>query len=382
MRLPLSTCRSLATLLLLTPLPLAAQTVSGVVLLPDSTTPAPQVLVELRAGGRTRLQALSDAQGRFVFRLPEADTASIRAVRPGLRPTVAPRIFVGEGRTKELRLILGTDRVTLATVSVTASADRFCGSRADAGGGQLWNEARTVLETTVLTERDSALQIRSIEYEGRPQSDGSVRIADSTLRVVPLDEAFGRAHYDSLFKFGFIRRNSPGVTTYYAPNAELLADERFVASHCFRMAPEDTLADGVVGVRFEPRFRPRYTGVAGTLWLDVATYKLRRIEFEYLNPPLHHRTAGTGGTIEFTELPTGHWITQAWTIRMSSPAAGTSFASAGPAGSALRRGEVQTDFGLWARRQVVFQVTLDESLILRDDQADRLARQVPPARGW
>jgi hypothetical protein len=268
------------------------------------------VLVEVRSVGGPPQQTLSDAKGRFAFRLRQADSVTARAMRPGLRPTVAAPRFVNAGEVAELRLVLGTDRVTLAAVNVTATENRICGSRDDAAAVQLWDEARTVLRSTVLTERDSALQIRAIEYEGRPQDDGSVRIADSTLRVVPLDEAFGRAHYDSLFKFGFIRRNSPGVTTYYAPNAALLADERFVESHCFRMAPEDTLADGVVGVRFEPRFRPRYTGVAGTVWLDVATYKLRRIEFEYLNPPLHHRTAGTGGTIDFTELPTGHWITQ------------------------------------------------------------------------
>lgn len=370
-----------ALALVLAPVRLAAQTVTGVVLLPDSVTPAAHVLVELRAVAAPPQQTLSDAKGRFAFRLQRPDTVTARAMRPGLRPTIAAPRFVAAGQVAELRLVLGTDRVTLAAVNVTATENRICGSRDEAAAVQLWDEARTVLRSTVLTERDSALQIRAIEYEGVPDRDGGVRMADSTLRVVPLGELFGAAHYDSLFRFGFIRRNTPGVTTYYAPNAELLADDRFAAQHCLRMAPEDTLADDVVGVRFEPGFRPRYTDVAGTLWLDVATYKLRRIEFEYVNPPLHHRTAGTGGTIEFTELPTGHWITQGWTIRMSSPAAGTAFASAGPASAAARRGEKPTDYGLWARRQVVFQVTLDESLVMRDSAADRLARRVPLARG-
>ncbi len=363
------------------PRSVAAQTLAGVVLLPDSVTPAPQVLVEARTGGGRRLQALSNAQGRFTFRLRVADTVTVRAMRPGLRSTLAAPRFVGEGKTASVRLILGTERVTLAAVTVTANEDRVCGSSADVRGGQLWNEARTVLQSTVLTERDSALQIRAVEFEGRPLTDGTIQMDDSTLRVVPLGEVFARAHYDSLYRFGFIRRNSPGVTTYYAPNADLLADERFVATHCFRMAPEDTLADDVVGVRFEPSRRPRYTDVMGTLWLDVATYKLRRIEFSYVNPPLKHRTAGTGGTIEFTELATGHWITQSWTMRMSSPAAGTIQAATGSRGAFGTRGPVPTDFGLWARRQVVYQVTLHESLVHRDAGADRLARQVRPARG-
>jgi hypothetical protein len=258
-----------------------------------------------------------------------------------------------------VRLVLTDDRVALAAVTVTAATDRAC--RENASGAQLWDEARTVLHSTTLTERDSAMQIRAVEYEGAPLDDGEIAMADSTLRVVPLAELFGRAHYDSLFRFGFIRRNSPGVTTYYAPNAELLADERFVATHCFLMAPEDTVADDLVGVRFEPLNRPRYTDVAGTVWLDVATYELRRIDFTYVNPPLRHRVEGTGGSVEFAALPTGHWITRAWTTRTALPAKG--------------------DGARWATRHVVFQVTLDERLILRDGAMDQLARRVPVARG-
>ncbi|MCE9600828.1 MAG: carboxypeptidase-like regulatory domain-containing protein [Gemmatimonadetes bacterium] len=366
--------------LLTCPLPLAAQAVSGVVLLPDSVTPAPAVLVQLHTGSGTPRQALTDARGRFAFRLDRADSVTLRAMRPGLRPTIAPARFVAAGATSELRLILGAERVALAPVTVTEDRG-LCGLRADAAAWQLWDEARTVLASTALAERDSSLQIRTIEYEGVPGADGEVEMVDSTLRVVPLGDAFGEAHYDSLFRYGYIRRNTPGVTTYYAPNARLLTDERFAATHCFIRAPEDTLADDVVGVRFEPMTRPRYTDVVGTFWLDVATYKLRRIDFTYVNPPPRHRVAGTGGTVEFSELKTGHWIMRAWTIRMSNPSGGYSIASAGSSGSRSWPEAGPVDFGLWARRQVVFQVTQDESLLMRDAAADLLARRVPLAKG-
>lgn len=65
---------------------------------------------------------------------------------------------------------------------------------------------------------------------------------------------------------------------------------------------------------------------------------------------------------------------------MSSPAGGTAVASAGLIASGAHGAAPSTDFGLWARRQVVFQMTLGESLILRDAEADRLARTVPVAR--
>ena len=355
---PFQTLGRLLPLLAL-PLPLLAQVVTGVVLLQDSVTPASRVLVEARTARGHVSRVLSDERGTFRIRLPQADTATVRVLRPGLRPTVDLPRFVGHGREVSVRLVLSNDRVALAAVTVTATPDRTC--RENASGAQLWSEARTVLHSAALTERDSAMQIRAVEFEGAPQDDGGVAMADSTLRVVPLAERFGRAHYDSLYRFGFIRRNSPGVTTYYAPNAELLADDRFVASHCFFMAPDDTLADDLIGVRFEPLDRPRYTDVAGTVWLDVATYELRRIEFTYVNPPLRHRVEGTGGNVVFAKLPTGHWITRAWTIRTALPSAG--------------------DGARWATQHVVFQVTLDETLVLRDRAMDQLARRVRLARG-
>ena len=350
-------CRLLGLLAL--PLPLLAQVVTGVALLPDSVTPASRVLVEVRTPRGRTSRVLTDERGHFRVRLAQADTATVRVLRPGLRPTVDLPRFVGPGREVQVRLVLGNDRVALAAVTVTATPDRTC--RENASGAQLWSEARTVLHSSVLTERDTAMQIRAVEFEGEPQDDGSLAMADSTLRVVPLAERFGRAHYDSLYRCGFIRRNSPGVTTYYAPNAELLADERFIATHCFLMAPEDTLADGLIGVRFEPLDRPRYTDVAGTVWLDVATYELRRIEFTYVNPPLRHRVDGIGGNVEFAKLPTGHWIMREWTMRTARPSAG--------------------DGARWATRHVVFQVTLEENLILRDRAMDQLARRVRLARG-
>ena len=356
--------------LLFVAVPLTAQTVTGTVLLPDSATPAARVLVELQVGGRSPMRVLTDARGSFAIRFDGADSVRLRALRPGLRPTLPPPFFVGDDETRDVRIVLNTDRVTLAPVTVVE--DRVCGVRADAAAWQLWDEARTVLHSTVLAEQDSLIQMRTLEYQGVAQPDGTIMIADTTLRLVPIDAELGAAHYDSLFRFGYIRRNTPGVTTYYAPNASVLADERFALTHCFRFAAEDTVADDLVGVRFEPLSRPRDTEVAGTLWLDVETYRLRRIDFIYINPPLRHRTAGTGGSVEFLRIGSGHWIMREWTIRMANPLAGTVEAS--EPGSALH--PAVADFGLWARRQVVFQVTEGENLLYRDAPADSLARTV------
>lgn len=350
--------RALGLLCCALPAPLLGQELRGLVLLPDSVTPAARVLVEVAAPTGAPRRLLTGPDGRFALTLEPGDTVRIRALRPGLRPTVAPALVAAKGARHEVRLVLRADRVALAPVTVVE--DQACGRRGERAANELWAEARTVLEGIVLTERDSALQMRFIEYEGRPRDLADVRPADASVRIVSLDEAHGRGYYRDLFRFGFIQRGLDGVTTYHAPNAAVLTDERFVRSHCLRMAPEDTLADDVVGVRFEPRHRPGVTDVMGTAWLDVESYELRRVDFAYVNPPVGHRRADIGGTIEFARLATGHWITRHWETRMAVPD-----------GTGLP--------GLRVRRQDAFQVTHDESLVFRDEALDRLARRVRAA---
>jgi hypothetical protein len=248
---------------------------------------------------------------------------------------------------------------------VNVRESRVCGARADAAAWQLWEQARTVLQSIELTERDSSIQVWTVEYQGDATPGSATVVKDSTIMQVPVEPPFPPVYYDSLFRYGYIRRVRD-TTTYYAPNASVLADQRFVETHCFRVAEADSTPRGLIGVRFEPQRRPRTTGIAGTFWLDEESYLLRQIEFRYVNAPLKHQTPGTGGYVLFTQLASGHWVMNEWAIRMAS----------------LEFDRVRGAEGLWVRSRIVYRVQQDETTLLYDAAADSLARrqipQTPP----
>lgn len=367
-----------------------SQAISGTVLRADSSTPAQGVLVEMRLGGsREPLRVLTNQRGGFLLALPAADTVRVRVLRPGFRPAVHPPLYVATGATRELRMVLADQPFTLAATTIRGS--RVCGERADAAAWQLWEQARTVLQTTALTERDTALTVRTIEFQGQATPGGATVIKDSTVAFVPVDPEFPKAHYDSLFQFGYIRRNDDTVTTYYAPNANVLLDERFVSSHCFRVAEGDSTPRGMIGVRFEPARSPRFTDIVGTFWLDSATFHLRQIEFGYINPPRNHRVLGTGGFVAFTRLGTGHWIMSEWSIRMAS------MVWTAEARQRLRKDDgtyymernglvplegyrITGDYSLWSRNQLIVTVHRGGQLLFHEPTGDSLASRIIPMK--
>lgn len=370
--------------------PLAAQRIAGTVLLPDSTTAAVRVLVEVRAGARPPVRVLTGQGGGFLVPVPPGDTVRLRVLRPGFRPVPAPPVVVAAGETRTVRLVLTAEPVTIARVEVRES--RVCGERADAAAWQLWEQARTVLQSIELTERDPAIRVWTVEFQGEATPGSAVVVKDSTVLDVPVEPPFPPVYYDSLFRLGYIRRVAD-TTTYYAPNASVLADPRFVESYCFRMAGADSTPEGLVGVRFEPQRRRwgAYADIAGTFWLDRETHLLRQIEFGYVNPPANHRVPGIGGYVLFTRLGSGHWIMHEWMIRMGGVVWNRGprqrFRRADGTYHMERNGVIpleghvmRGDTGLWARSRIVYRVQLDETTLLYDAQADSLSRRaIPPA---
>lgn len=366
-----------------------AQVITGTVLQSDSVTPAGGVLVEIRAGAAgDPIRALTTVRGMFRVTLPAPDTARVRVLRPGFRPVAAAPVFVASGAVREIRIVLGDQPVMLATVKVRET--RVCGERADANAWQLWEQARTVLQTTALTERDTALTVRTLEFEGQATPGGATIVQDSTIRFVPVEAEFPPAHYDSLFRFGYIRRDAGNITTYYAPNAKVLLDERFVTSHCFRIAERDSTPPGMIGVRFEPIRASRQTGILGTFWLDSATFLLRQIEFGYINPPRDHHVPGTGGFVAFARLSTGHWIMSEWSIRMASLIVRRQAWTVEKLenGTWRRRHPltrpqgyvITSDYNLWSRNQMVVSVHLGQHLLFAEPAGDTLALRLVPMR--
>lgn len=360
-----------------------AQILRGTVVLPDSTTPAPGLLVELTTGDTTA-RTLTDQRGLFSFRLARPDSARLRVLRIGYGPTLVPDVFVSTGAPVSVQVVLANQPYHLTSVTVRGASQ--CGRRADTEGWRLWEQALTLVRSVELAVQDSSLRIQTVQYEGPTTKDGITRIADdSVLRLVPALDTQPLVHYDSLFERGFVRRNAPDTAmTYYAPDARLLGDERFGPGYCFRRVPGADSVPGRIGVAFEPVRRRRLTDIEGTLWFDKTTFELSRIDFEYVQLPQGHNIDGPGGYVEFTKLSTGQWIVSDWMLRMARMIVSLGKCDHDIKGQYVghllpRTGCAQIVYtrpGLWALAQLVHAVSfINGTTLYSDDYAASLAKR-------
>src|SRR5262249_20801289 len=154
---------------------LVAQTVTGTAVLPDSASPAAgAIILAVDARGSTAGRALTNQRGDFTIRLPASGRYSIRLLRIGYRPTVAPAIDVADGATATLRIVAPSEVISLATITVRER--ETCRVNADTGlmVARVWEEARKAMLTTQLNA-GAPLFAEWIEYD---------RVMDTTARLV------------------------------------------------------------------------------------------------------------------------------------------------------------------------------------------------------
>lgn len=343
--------------------PAQAQRITGTVVRPDSVTPAARVLVEWRTPTTDLRRTSTDEQGRFTIQLELPDTVSLRLLRPGFRPQVLPPLIVPVDSTVALAVVLHGEAVSLAAMRVEEHP--VCGPRGESVAWTLWEQARVALQSVVLAERDPTLRIDAVEYEGDVLLNDSVVVFDSTVTRVALGQLLPLAHYDSLFRFGYVRRVAD-TTTYFAPTLATIADERFAARYCFLRTSDEDRHPEWIGVSFEPQRRPGpgISDVVGTFWLDRATLMLQRVEFAYVNLPVHHRIRGLGGELRFGQLASGHTLLLDWVVRL-------------PLLDAARPGDGPT--GRWAQGGAVLAVEREGQRLHEHQRAAAFRSAIAPA---
>jgi hypothetical protein len=125
--------------------------------------------------------------------------------------------------------------------------------------------------------------------------------------------AYVAANPDSLADFGFMRTRDDG-TWLYGPDATVLLSNSFLSVHCFRLVRRNDRR-GQIGLAFEPVAGRRVPDIAGTMWLDENSARLRHVEYMYRNVPYYDDTRYGGGRTEFEQLPNGAWIVRRWHVR-------------------------------------------------------------------
>ena len=238
----------------------AAQGVRGVVLQPDSLTPAGGVLVELvDVTGVPATRALTDQRGLFSLRAPTSGSYHVRALRIGFRPVATAQFPVTTDSVTNIRLVLTSERITLDLVSVRERTS--CRTRGNAGAEvvAVWEEVRKALAFTSLTSAAGDVVSRVVTFERATDESRVVTFLRTSLAETRESRVFRSLPADRLATSGFVVIEGDEVV-YFGPDADVLISDPFVSTHCFRLTPtpeRDTGSDPSVvrTLRAPARFR-------------------------------------------------------------------------------------------------------------------------------
>jgi hypothetical protein len=297
--------------------PLDAQVVRGSVTERGSGTALAGVVVSmLDARGSMAVAALSDEEGRFELRAPGPGRYALEAKRIGLRLVRFPDFTLAEGEAITHDVILEPIPVLLDRVRVTGRSSCVQRPQENERTAALWEDARAALTATVLTRQGTGTNDSVVRFM-RKLDVNTWKVLFEQRRMVPasLDRPFQSLAADDLSRHGYVRVNADSTVDYFAPDADALLSDAFLADHCFRVVPGTGDHRMHVGLAFEP-IRGRTTpDIRGVLWLDKATAELRSLEFTYTWLPFDLRSPDYGGTVSFFRTTTGRWIVWSWRIR-------------------------------------------------------------------
>ncbi len=301
--------------------PARAQVIEGVVV--DSATLAPvtAVLVSLSdADNRNLRRFLVDADGFFQFVVPGPGRYSLRAERLGLATRTLPGLGVGPEDTVTVRIPLAQRPIAIEGIRATGS--RRCELSTDLGAAthRAWEEARKVLNAASFTDSEGLYDYQ-LEKHTRELEPGSLRVRRETRahKRTMTRQPFESRPVELLVGGGWVLEE-PAGNRYFAPDADVLLSDDFLATHCLRLRAGPASRPDLLGLEFRPlgegSSRP---DIEGVLWLSRETGGIEWLDFRYRDLPGlldEHGSDQIGGRVDFRGLPNGSWIVSRWHIRM------------------------------------------------------------------
>ncbi len=297
--------------------PGAAQTVQGQLI--DAGTGAPvegSLVLLLNEAGEEVGGYLTNQAGRFILHAPEPGIYTLQSERIGYETTTSDPFHLA--RAQRFGLRIETAQTAIELEGILVEGDQQCLVRPGEGLrlAAVWEEARKALTVQDWTERDGSYRFQVTRYER--ELDILARTVQSETRQV-LSGVTGvpirSLPAEELMTQGFVRPSGDGGYDYYGPDASVLLSDQFLDTHCFHLTME-LGRPNEVGLAFEPVRLGGIPDIAGTLWLDAGTARLRTLEYRYTWAPWEEARGAARGRVEFENLPSGAWIIRKWWIRM------------------------------------------------------------------
>jgi hypothetical protein len=299
--------------------PLDAQRVHGVVRDSASAQPVPGAVVSLMdAAGHVNVRTIADEAGRYALTATAAVTR-VQVVRIGFRPAEAalpPLDALGD-----VAVDITMRRIPAMLESVRVSDQTLCPGSANHGDAfTLWEQARAALLATIVAREAKPARVKMLTYQ-RVIYPGGTKIARQTVHAHSgvSSRPFTASRDASDFAATGYMEEGPDGRLFSAPDADVLLDESFAATHCLRVVVGDGDHRDQVGLGFDPtKGREDLVDVSGVLWIDRADPVLRTLEYHYtgLEPAAMREHAG--GLLVFRAMSNGVVFIERWYIRMAA----------------------------------------------------------------
>ena len=293
-------------------------TIEGIARAEDGGAPIPFALVRLVPADTTVSrsgmppQGITSGNGHYRFAGVAAGRYRVLLLRIGFRPVLSDPVQVAAGETVQLALRIASQPVVLQAVTITPDVCLKAKELVKYPRIQtLWQQARdgAAVRTEIMARFRYRVQMHeeAVGPDIQRKADGTpVRSIDREWVSDPGSAVKNAARRRSQR----LSRGYSGTTTrdgmvgFYVPDELDVLHEDFLKEHC--LLATATHGAGELGVRFLPlRTRRNFFDVGGTIWLDSATFLVRRIELDYMNGDDHRGTvrldfsdvAVAGGTL-------------------------------------------------------------------------------------
>lgn len=270
---------------------------------------------------------LADASGAYQVLAwgPGSYRLSIRRI--GRIPFLSEQLELGAGQVRTIDVemdpipVHGLRVAILSTVRVKYATP----CRASDGNGSriatLWDDARTALMATEISERDRLVSRRLVRFI-REIDVPSMSVMSERLNAFDANDVnqpqFRSLSGDSLSLLGYWRVRKGNIIEFHGLDASALLSEAFVRDHCFSLVEGAEYRPGHIGLDFEPvPVRARRNSppeVRGTIWLDEESSALQAVEFKWTK--LDGDVQQMGGEVQFARVEAGPWFVSAWRLRM------------------------------------------------------------------
>jgi hypothetical protein len=290
------------------------QTLRGVIV--DSTSArriAGVVVTLFDSAGNIQSRSIASATGHFA--IPFLASSRLRLVRIGYRPL--ERRLGPDAARDSLRLAMIPIPVRISAVRVSGRS--LCPGDVNRGDAlAMWEQARSALLATIVARETRPAAAKSLLYERHVDPSSEATHQSVRVRLGSTTQPFVASKSAATFaEVGYVSDGDDGGRVFSAPDADILLDEAFASSHCFKLVRGGGGRRTQIGLAFEPlRDRGTKVDVAGTLWLDSSATQLRDLEFRYQGLDRASERIRPGGKLAFETMANGIVYVTSWSIRV------------------------------------------------------------------